>query len=76
MKPKLYVLIIEDHESDAALALRAIEQGGFHTIARQVTTLAEMQAAMQEQTFDIILADYNVPGFGAREALAEYHATG
>jgi PAS domain S-box-containing protein len=76
MKPKLYVLIIEDHESDAALALRAIEQGGFHTIARQVTTLAEMQAAMKEQSFDIILADYNVPGFGAREALAEYHAAG
>jgi PAS domain S-box-containing protein len=76
LNPKLHVLIIEDHESDAALALRAIEQGGYHAIARQVTTLAEMQKAMSEQSFDLILADYNVPGFGAREALEAYKSMG
>lgn len=76
MKPKLHVLIIEDHESDAALALRAIELGGYHTIARQVTTRSEMQTALAEQAFDVILADYNVPGFGAREALSTYQSMG
>lgn len=76
MNPKLHVLIIEDHESDAALALRAIELGGYHAIARQVTTLADMQKAMSEQSFDLILADYNVPGFGAREALEAFKSMG
>jgi PAS domain S-box-containing protein len=69
LKTKLYVLIIEDNESDAALALRAIENGGYHVIARQVMTREDMLTAMADQTYDLILADYNVPGFGAKEAL-------
>jgi PAS domain S-box-containing protein len=69
LKTKLHVLIIEDNESDAALALRAIENGGYHVIARQVMTSQDMHQALNDQTFDLVLADYNVPGFGAKEAL-------
>lgn len=75
MKTKLYVLIIEDNESDAALALRAIESGGYHVIARQVMTREDMTAAMDDQAYDLILADYNVPGFGAKEALIVLQAS-
>jgi PAS domain S-box-containing protein len=69
----LSILIVEDHEDDAALVMRELKRGGLAVAPRRVETAAEMQAALAERPWDLILTDYSLPGFGAAEALALAH---
>jgi len=66
---RLRVLQIEDSRSDAALVVRALEKAGFGVESRRIETSADLTAALVDQSWDLILADYNLPGFGAPEAL-------
>ena len=66
----LRVLIIEDSASDAALEIRALEGGGYQVTQLVVETASEMRTALAGQTFDIVLADHNLPQFDAPGALA------
>jgi PAS domain S-box-containing protein len=69
MATTLRVLIIEDSESDAGLILRHLERAGYVPLHERVETAAAMKAAMQEQEWDIVFADYNMPQFDALAAL-------
>jgi diguanylate cyclase (GGDEF)-like protein/PAS domain S-box-containing protein len=62
-------LFLEDSAEDAALALDELRRGGFETISRRVQTQEAMEAALAEK-WDIILSDFEVPGFGALGALS------
>ena len=59
----------EDSAEDAALALEELRRGGFECISRRVQTREAMEAALAEK-WDVILSDFQVPGFGALPALA------
>ena len=66
----LRVLIIEDYEEDAVLLRRHLVRAGCNVEARRVETPAELLKALSEPVpWDLVLADYTLPSFGARDAL-------
>lgn len=70
MSTPLKTLIIEDSEDDAALLLIALEEGGFQSIHQRVETSEEMAAALESQSWDVVLSDYMMPRFDALAALS------
>jgi putative two-component system response regulator len=72
----LRVLLVEDSEADARLLARELNGGGYTLSLRRVDTRHALQAALQEQSWDVILADYALPGFSGLEAVRELKASG
>jgi signal transduction histidine kinase/DNA-binding response OmpR family regulator len=72
MAEPLRVLLVEDYEDDAALLLRELKRGGYEPLARRVETADAMLAALEEQEWDIIIADYTMPQFSGLAALRLY----
>ncbi|MBI3609407.1 MAG: EAL domain-containing protein [Nitrospirae bacterium] len=66
----LRVLIVEDSKDDAALLVRELERGGYKPEFKQVDTAASMSDALDQQTWDVVLADYSLPQFDGPSALA------
>jgi signal transduction histidine kinase len=69
----LRVLHVEDSDDDTALIMRQLRRDGFLPECKRVDTLDAARAALVEQPWDILLCDYNLPGFDARDALALVH---
>lgn len=65
----LRVLIVEDSEDDAQLLLRALRLGGHDSTFERVDTPGAMLAALEKQTWDIVIADYVMPRFSGLAAL-------
>src|ERR1041384_5173552 len=65
----LRVLLVEDSESDALLLLRALQRAGFDPAHRRLCSGRDMEVALQEEEWDLILADHSLPQFSAPEAL-------
>ncbi len=72
----LRVLHIEDSEDDALLVASALSRAGYDVQAQRVMTPVELQAALQNSSWDVVLADYNLPHFDAPAALAILQASG
>lgn len=69
MARQLRVLMIEDSPDDAELILLELKRGGFVITSRRVEDGASLDAALCEQTWDIVLADYALPTLTGMEAL-------
>jgi PAS domain S-box-containing protein/putative nucleotidyltransferase with HDIG domain len=69
MAVPLRVLVVEDSEDDAALVVRELRRGGYEPVVTRVDTADAMNAALDHQTWDVILADYMMPQFSAPAAL-------
>jgi two-component system sensor histidine kinase UhpB len=65
----LRLLLIEDSEDDAILLLRTLKKVGYEFDHERVETPEAMQAALNKSSWDIIISDYVIPGFGGLEAL-------
>jgi signal transduction histidine kinase len=65
----LRVLIVEDNERDAALLLRELKRGGFEVESVRVETAPTMAAALEQQSWDLVISDYSMPQFSAHGAL-------
>jgi signal transduction histidine kinase len=65
----LRTLIADDSENDAVLLLRALRKAGCEPVYERVSTAPAMKAALQRQTWDIVISDYEMPNFGGFEAL-------
>lgn len=76
MPSTLRVLMVEDNEDDAALLLRTLQRGGYEPVSRRVLNSTTMHAALQQDSWDIILADWNLPQFSALFALEVMKAQG
>ena len=76
MNKPVDVLIVEDSEDDAKLALRALRGGGFEPTYRRVQTAAELETALAEKAWDAVLSDFNMPGFTGMDALGIFRAAG
>ncbi|MET0085700.1 MAG: ATP-binding protein [Sedimenticola sp.] len=74
MNKRLEILLIEDSEDEALLVEDALLQGGFEPQIRRVETEAEMRAALDEKSWDLLLVDYLLPHFSAPAALNVYHS--
>ncbi len=69
----LRVLIVEDSEDDAELLLIELRRAGYDPQFRMVQTRDDMVAALDEQEWDIVVSDYNMPHFSALGALGVMH---
>lgn len=76
VKKTVRTVIVEDSSDDLQLLLRHLRQGGYAPIYKQVYTADGMREALQQASWDAIIADYVVPGFGALPALDVLHETG
>jgi len=70
MRLPLRVLLIEDSPDDALLLLHELRRCDYDPVFERVDTLAAMQAALDGQTWDVIIADYCLPRFSVMAALA------
>ena len=69
-KRPLNILHLEDSELDHALACRELGKSDRLFSATRVDTLPEFLAALTTNTFDVIVADFRLPGFTALDAWA------
>ena len=65
----LRVLMIEDSADDAELILYPLKESGFKVHCLRVETVDSLQTALNNEKWDVILSDYNLPDFDAGEAL-------
>ncbi|PWU10203.1 MAG: hypothetical protein C5B51_04715 [Terriglobia bacterium] len=72
----LRVLLIEDSESDAALIRRLLKKADPETVLLRVEEAGAMRAALNNGSWDVILADYCLPHFDAFLALRILRETG
>ena len=76
MSKPLHVLIVEDSESDAAMVVRLLRKAGYDVHGQRVESAGQMQAALEKQAWDVVIADYSLPQFDAPAALALLQQTG
>ena len=69
MEESLRLLVLEDDPFDAELELAAIHTGGIRCETRRVDSRDAFVQALDEGGWDMVLADYNLPGFTGLEAL-------
>ena len=69
MGEPLRVLIVEDNPDDAALVLRELRRGGREVAHERVETSGAMIAALDAQSWDMVIADYSLPQFSGTAAL-------
>jgi signal transduction histidine kinase len=65
----LRVLIVDDSENDAIVLLHALRKADYHPIYERVWSASAMKAALQGQSWEIVISDFHMPGFGGLEAL-------
>lgn len=70
MDKKINVLIVEDSDDDAMLLLRELRRNNFDPTFKQVETAEEMNRALSEKSWDIVISDYSMPHFTGMEALS------
>lgn len=73
---ELSALLVEDSPSDAELALLELRRGGYRVRHRRVDTAGAMAEALALEPWDVVLSDFQMPGFGGLEALRVLQASG
>jgi PAS domain S-box-containing protein len=63
------VLIVDDSEDDAFLTARTLRAGDISAATERVASRATMTEALDRRSWDLVLCDYNLPGFSMEEAL-------
>jgi two-component system cell cycle sensor histidine kinase/response regulator CckA len=76
MSRRLRVLMVEDSENDAELLLLELRRTGYDVVHERVQTESDMRKALAEGTWDIVIADYVLPQFDAKDALRVLAASG
>lgn len=66
----LRALIVEDSEDDTALLVRELRKGGYEVTVERVETAESLEKALKDQTWDMVIADYNLPRFSALAAFS------
>ena len=65
----LRVLFVEDSEDDMLLLLEELRRGGYGVEYSRVDTEVHMSEALDQGSWDIVIADYSMPGFSGLRAL-------
>jgi len=72
---RLKVLHLEDNEEDAALVAIHLRRGGINADIHRIDTEVALSDALHEE-WDLILSDYNLPGYSGLAALDKIRALG
>jgi PAS domain S-box-containing protein len=70
------VLVIEDSDDDARLAIRMLKRGGFDPTYRRVQDVQGLKAAFEQEHWDAVISDFRLPGFSGVDALQIFRDTG
>ena len=70
MKQRLRLLIVERSNADLAALLRALDSQGYQVASTVVAAPKDMRAALEAQTWDLIVCAQPIPDFPAVAALA------
>lgn len=65
----LRVLVVEDDPSDAELEIGELRKGGFEPQKDLVQSAEEFTACIKKKHYDVILADYRLPGWHGIETV-------
>ena len=65
----LRLLIVEDSEDDAFFVVRALQREGYEVKYRRVELPNDLSQALEQQAWDVIISDYQMPGFNGLAAL-------
>lgn len=76
MSDVIRVLIVEDSIDDTFFIVRELQRGGFEVKFERVETAASMQAALEVNSWDVIISDYRLPQFGGPAAFEVYQKAG
>ena len=68
MRP-LRLLLVEDSENDATLLLEHLRQGGYDPKYTRVDSARDLSDALDRE-WDLVIADYTMPGFSGTSALS------
>lgn len=69
VKKRLRVLLIEDSDNDAQLLLRELRRLDYEVEYERVEVAQDLQSALTNRTWDIIICDYSLPRLSAPIAL-------
>ncbi len=69
MGQPLRLLMVEDSEDDARLLVRELERAGYRVSWDRVETASAMRSALTGGTWDLVIADYDIPHFSAPAAI-------
>ena len=75
MRRPIKVLVVEDSEDDAKLAMRMLRQGGFIPTYQRVENVEALKNAFERERWDAVLSDFRMPGFTGVEALEVFRST-
>jgi PAS domain S-box-containing protein len=70
MSTPVRLLLVEDSESDAELIVLELRRHGYEVASERVDTAAALRAAMDSETWDLVICDHSLPGFGSDQALS------
>lgn len=71
MATVLRALLIDDSEDDAELVRYALQRGGYEPLTQRVDNAEDLrQALLVDPPWQIVIADYSMPGFNGLTALA------
>lgn len=66
---RLNVLIVDDSAPDVELALHRLSASGFDLAAEIVQTAEDFRNKIRGNTYDVVLADYRLPGWNGTETI-------
>lgn len=66
---KLHALIVEDDASDIELVVHALSKGGLVVERDAVQTASDFTERLRKKSYEVVLADYRLPGWNGLEAL-------
>ena len=76
MENNLNILFVESSQSDTLLIIKLLALEGYIINYLRVETCEQMTAAMQDRTWDLVLAENNIAQFDALAILSVYHEKG
>ncbi len=65
----LQLLLVEDCQDDAWLLERELKRAGLGVVSRRVWDRQGLRQALLEDTYDLVISDFCLPGFSGLEAL-------
>lgn len=69
MRGTLRILLLEDNQPDAELAIRALKSAAFATSVKRVETRTEFEDGLRSFEPRLIISDFSLPGFDGLSAL-------
>jgi len=76
VRKAIKVLVVEDSDDDARLAMRMLRSGGFDPTFQRVQDVEALKAALKQERWDAVISDFRLPGFSGVDALNIFRSTG